>query len=675
MKPIPAHALDLWQRTYQSLPATQLAWFRAPPAQADLHCTSTSFIRIQRFPQTQLESALLPDKGLCTTKAFKKDETIATFATADARLRLLLVQYARLPFPSATATLLPYTCHCGATHLKLRAMVDVPENAVLLIGEAAQWRGCLVQFDGSAHKKTRAGGAGVSLLQVTQDSTTLVRWKSTPLLDCPDNVIAEAQACLHAVQLATEFYHECLRQGVAQDGVVLQGDILPLLNYLQGRGRIKRLAVVKILEECQLLLARAPFIFRLVYLPRECNKLADHFAGTASAAARQAADSPLHAVSHRAPPPYHLAQKLGFIVDRGALHTHPAFVLTECPAPAPPQLAKLLQSAAHMRQYVQDYLATAGNHHRSLTIGYKTSSVDGKGRFYAVGVAAQRLPRKARLLLFGEDHYEVDISGAHYELTRRRCATSGVHLTLPPVQTARDWLREQFCTPVIVGDPALHVTLVKTWPLVIINSGTPQEAVSYLQRQLPHLGDQQLVQATRFAHELHAASRYVNDNPPTWCTVRASERSRADPFRFFEQLEQQLTWAAYNFLQPILGFRSVIWLHDGFWVSPGPTEAHLTSLHSFLCRQYCFSLDDPPLFRSEHLRSKRTELLAELDNEITPSAGIFGGVAGVTSLPPQVVVRRKRTYQVASNQDQLSLEERLTKRARVVPGAKKRRLR
>ena len=109
VKPIPAHALDLWQRTYQSLPATQLAWFRAPPAQADLHCTSTSFIRIQRFPPTQLESALLPDKGLCTTKAFKKYETIATFATADARLRLLLVQYARLPCPSATATHIPAT--------------------------------------------------------------------------------------------------------------------------------------------------------------------------------------------------------------------------------------------------------------------------------------------------------------------------------------------------------------------------------------------------------------------------------------------------------------------------------------------------------------------------------------------------------------------------------------
>ena len=207
------------------------------------------------------------------------------------------MQYARLPFPSATATLLPYTCHCGATHLKLCATDDIPDNAVLLIGEAAQWKGCLVQFDGSAHKRTQVGGAGVSLLQVTQDSTTLVRWKSIPLLNCPDNAIAEAHACLNAVHLATEFYHECLKQGVAQDGVVIQGDILPLLNYLQGRGRIKRLEVVKILEECQQLLARAPFIFRLVYLPRECNKLADHFAGIASAAARKASEYPLQVAS------------------------------------------------------------------------------------------------------------------------------------------------------------------------------------------------------------------------------------------------------------------------------------------------------------------------------------------------------------------------------------------
>ena len=224
------------------------------------------------------------------------------------------------------------------------------------------------------------------------------------------------------------------------------------------------------------------------------------------------------------------------------------------------------------------------------------------------------------------------------------------------------------------GDPTLLSTLVKTWPLVIINGSTPQEAISFLQRQLPHLCDHQPVQLIRFAHELHAASRYVIDNPPSWCPARAIERSRADPIRFYEHLEQQLTWAAYTFLQPILGFRSVIWLHDGFWVSPGPTAAHLASLHSFLCQQYCFSPNDPPLFRSEQLQAKRTELLAELDSQVSPFSGILGGVAGATSLPPKFVVRRKRIYQAATNQDQIFLEERLTKRARVVTDAKKRRL-
>ena len=97
------------------------------------------------------------------------------------------------------------------------------------------------------------------------------------------------------------------------------------------------------------------------------------------------------------------------------------------------------------------------------------------------------------------------------------------------------------------------------------------------------------------------------------------------------------------------------------------TDDHLNSLHSFLCQQYCFSPTDPPLFRSELLQAKRTELLAELDSHISISSGILGGAANE-------VVKRKRNYQ-AANREQLSLEERLTKRARVTTDAKRRRLR
>ena len=422
--------------------------------------------------------SLLPDKGLCTNRAFHKHDTLATFTSPDVRLILLFAQYTRLPFPAATAALLPYNCHCGAAHLRLQATDDIPDNAILLLGEAAQWQGRLVQFDGSAHKRTKSGGAGVSLLQVTQESTTLVRCKSMPLVNCPDNVIA-------AVQLAITYRRDCLQQGVAQDGVVIQGDILPLLNYLQGRGRVKRLEVVRILEECQQLLSCAPFIFRLVYLPRECNKLADHFAGLASARAQEAIDQPLVVASHRALPPYHLAQKLGFVIEHGILHAEPAFVLTEGPAAAPDLLAVLLQHTAHSSEGVQDYSATAGSNQGTIVVGYKPSSLDGRGRFYAVGNAAQRLPRKVRPLLFGNNHCELDISGVHYELARRGSVPLQESI-VPCVPSFSHATGFKGCSVLTLAEglpsfPALEA-LIKRWPLIVINSETPQEAVTYLQR-------------------------------------------------------------------------------------------------------------------------------------------------------------------------------------------------
>ena len=163
LRTLQRHVLDLWQRIYHSLPATLLQWFRAPPLHQDLPCTDTKHIRVQRFPQTQIDSALLPDKGLCTTRAFCKNEVIATFGSADVRLRLLLTQYRRLPFPAATAALIPYTCTCGLVHFNLQATDDVSDNAILLIGEATNWQGCLVQFDGSAQALPDRRGRGKSL--------------------------------------------------------------------------------------------------------------------------------------------------------------------------------------------------------------------------------------------------------------------------------------------------------------------------------------------------------------------------------------------------------------------------------------------------------------------------------------------------------------------------------
>ena len=629
------HVLDLWQRIYSSMPSTLLRTFRAPPQSSSSACTDSTKIRLQRFPAVVLEAALLPSKGLATTQSFAKGDTIATFVKQDHRLRLLLSQYRKLPFPTATACLVPFLCHCGATHLRLQAMDDMPANTILLLGEPQEWQGCLVQFDGSAHKNTQTGGAGVGLLHVTPSSTSLVQWLSIPLLSCPDNVIAEAHACRAAINLAFEYYVSCMAKGIPIDSVVIQGDILPIINYLQYKGRIKKPAVVAILEQCQQLLAQAPCLFRLVYLPRECNRLADYFAGQASAAAKEAEGNPLVPLHHVALPPFHLAQTLGFIIQQGDALQAPAFVLTECPSPTPQELHVLLRRHPHYKWVAMDYIALAVSSSHCLSVGYKPTVDALGGRFYSVGNAAQRLPRQVRLLLFGNSHWEIDISGAHYELMRRQCKTNKVHLTLQPVAQMRDYLRGALRAYLAEDEIG---SLVKTWPLVILNSATPQEAIEYLKKRIQVEPSGQLVS---FAREVFAASRYAMHHPPPWCPTGPVRTGRGAPFHYFEVLEQQVTWAAYSFLQPRVGFASAIWLHDGFWVAPRPENALLTALHTYLCQTFSFDPDEPPLLRCDSLQPKFAQLLSEC-NSTTSVTGSHSRASSQRPLPAVVRIHKKR---------------------------------
>ena len=659
------HVLDLWQRIYSSLPSTLINLFRAPPQPSSTACTDSTKIRTQRFPAVLLEAALLPPKGLATTQPFAKGDTIATFAKQDHRLRLLLSQHRKLPFPTATACLVPFSCHCGATHLRLQAMDDLSANTILLLGEPQEWQGCLVQFDGSAHKHTQTGGAGVSLLHVTPSSTSLVQWLSIPLLSCSDNVVAEAHACRAAINLAFEYYVSCMSKGIPIDSVVVQGDILPVINYLQYKGRIKKPAVVAILEQCQHLLARAPCLFRLVYLPRECNRLADYFAGQASAAARKADNNPLVPLHHVALPPFHLVQALGFIIQQGDPMQAPAFVLTECPSPTPQEMHALLRRHPHYKWVAMDYIALAVSSSHCLSVGYKPTVNSMGGRFYSVGNAAQRLPRQVRLLLFGNTHWEIDISGAHYELMRRQCRAAEVHLSLLPIAQMRSYLTRALMAQVAETDISL---LVKTWPLVIINSATPQEAIEYLNKRIPMEPSHHLVS---FAREIFAASRYAMHHPPSWCPSGPERTGRGAPFHYFEVLEQQVTGAAYSFLQPRVGFVSAIWLHDGFWVAPRPENGMLEALNNHLCQTFGFDPTEPPLMRCDSLQPKFAQLLSEYASA-APVVSSHSHASSQGPLPEVARIHRKRTFTGAHPTQQEALEQRLAKRIKA-QHAKRRR--
>ena len=101
---------------------------------------------------------------------------------------------------------------------------------------------------------------------------------------------------------------------------------------------------------------------------------------------------------------------------------------------------------------------------------------------------------------------------------------------------------------------------------------TPQEAIEYLKKRIQTEPSYHLVS---FAREVFAASRYAMHHPPSWCPSGPERTGRGAPFHYFEVLEQQVTWAAYSFLQPRVGFVSAIWLHDGFWVAPRPENDSL----------------------------------------------------------------------------------------------------
>ena len=389
--------------------------------------------------------------------------------------------------------------------------------------------------------------------------------------------------------------------------------------------------------------------------------------GQASAAARKADNNPLVPLHHVALPPFHLVQALGFIIQQGDATQAPAFVLTECPSPTPQEMHTLLRRHPHYKWVAMDYIALAVSSSHCLNVGYKPTVNSMGGRFYSVGNAAQRLPRQVRLLLFGNSHWEIDISGAHYELMRRQCRAAEVHLTLLPIAQMRSYLTRALSAQIAENDINL---LVKTWPLVIINSATPQEAIEYLKKRIQTEPSYHLVS---FAREVFAASRYAMHHPPSWCPSGPERTGRGAPFHYFEVLEQQVTWAAYSFLQPRVGFVSAIWLHDGFWVAPRPENDLLTALNTHLCQTFGFDPAEPPLMRCDSLQPKCAQLLSECA-AAAPVIGSHSHASSQGPLPDVVRIHRKRTFTGAHPEQQEALEQRLAKRIKA-QHAKRRRTR
>lgn len=101
----------------------------------------------------------------------------------------------------------------------------------------------------------------------------------------------------------------------------------------------------------------------------------------------------------------------------------------------------------------------------------------------------------------------------------------------------------------------------------------------------------------RIAQQILDGAHVLSNHLPSWAATRYPHWNRGVNFRFLETIEYEVIAEAYQFLHHKCNFTSTIWLHDGFWVSPAPTEEDLKQLHLHLDAQFNINASQPPLFR------------------------------------------------------------------------------
>ncbi len=137
----------------------------------------------------------------------------------------------------------------------------------------------IVQFDGSAHRDDRIGGAGAALFQVGPRGLHLLRWGALSLHPCKDNIVAEAYGAELAMILYSEYVRDCRKDSDAPLPLsTIQGDIKPLIHHLQFAGRFRRSDLVTVVDRFHKLKSRPAPAAQPEYRPREANFLADFLA-------------------------------------------------------------------------------------------------------------------------------------------------------------------------------------------------------------------------------------------------------------------------------------------------------------------------------------------------------------------------------------------------------------
>ena len=268
---------------------------------------------------------------------------------------------------------------------------------------------------------------------VLANKKILISEHSIPLLSISTSPGSEAEGAHHALIHLSQLVSE----GITYDTITVQGDNLGQIQYWNGSGRIKDFSLYKIAEAaCHPYRSLLPEI-TWEYIPRERNKTADKLAGQASAIILQyyAGTKALTDIEST-----HLYYPL--VDDDHHQHTDPiievcspseswktdayhaiihhasSFNLHEQQINIWPYLPGFSRLFPNYRTHIQKLYARglhAGDH-RSYPVTYSSRRGIPNGRVQAFGVAGQTSPKLCRLLAFGSNHIELDLSCAHFSI-------------------------------------------------------------------------------------------------------------------------------------------------------------------------------------------------------------------------------------------------------------------
>ena len=391
--------------------------------------------------------------------------------------------------------------------------------------------------------------------------------RSTKRLPCADAAHAEAAGAAHAVLLAAQHL-----SSHSPRKIVIKGDNRPVIDFMTNSGKYRRTDLQQLLESAQHTLAFSLPQVIWSYTPREFNKCAEYLAGIARDYARDVKFSAGAAPSSLKSFPFALPPSLAVLYSPPTplsfTPVSPSFTFPEVISLPTTHFPLIFQHAKHQLQVLKYLraLVQGARYLPSLSISYAPTAPDHKGRLYARPLGAQRLPKAIRALLFGRSHSEIDLIGSHYQLFQKYAFTL-LQTHLPTVQDLRTLLRDDMNLP-----PSrvlqLSPTAPKDLPTYLLNSTLDNTLLHY--RGMGYWPSPPILDLLK---SIVRAKPLVFDALDARFGSRTPRHASSTNHGFHVLERPETLWLKHftSYLCKHLSVTSLIWLHDGIWLSPTPS--------------------------------------------------------------------------------------------------------